>query len=146
MCKVLLEALAGAGYQMTDYEALCLLPAVVEKAGHNQVSSELARVLLDALPWLSISSWGQYGWGVAARPHVLATRLRTLQSGCKPCSASAQQPHPPLQDRVRALHRDVLRLACSLHPPHKVGACEREQQLLHRRFCVQPLARLPQGT
>lgn len=59
MCKVLLEGLAGAGYQMTDYEALCLLPAVVEKAGHNQ-------------------------------------------------------------DRVRALHRDVLRLACSLHPPHKV--------------------------
>ncbi|PRW20522.1 microtubule associated isoform A [Chlorella sorokiniana] len=59
MCKVLLEGLAGAGYQLTDYEALCLLPAVVEKAGHNQ-------------------------------------------------------------DRVRALHRDVLRLACSLYAPHKV--------------------------
>lgn len=41
MCKVLLEALAGAGYQMTDYEALCLLPAVVEKAGHNQASAGL---------------------------------------------------------------------------------------------------------
>jgi len=25
-----------------------------------------------------------------------------------------------LQDRVRALHRDVLRLACSLHPPARV--------------------------
>lgn len=37
MCRALLEALAGAGYRMTEYEALVFLPAVVEKAGHNQV-------------------------------------------------------------------------------------------------------------
>ncbi|KAL4854812.1 hypothetical protein ACK3TF_004509 [Chlorella vulgaris] len=59
MCRALLEALAGAGYRMTEYEALVFLPAVVEKAGHNQ-------------------------------------------------------------DRVRALHRDVLRLCCSLQPSHRV--------------------------
>ena len=34
---MLLEALAEGGYQLCDYEALLLLPAVVEKSGHNQV-------------------------------------------------------------------------------------------------------------
>lgn len=37
MCKYLLEALSRGGYQLSDYEALLLLPAVVEKSGHNQV-------------------------------------------------------------------------------------------------------------
>lgn len=37
MCRAVLEALAGAGYALTDYEALLFLPAVVEKSGHNQV-------------------------------------------------------------------------------------------------------------
>lgn len=37
MCCGVFEALAGAGYQLTDYEAQLLLPAVVEKSGHNQV-------------------------------------------------------------------------------------------------------------
>ncbi|KAL4424717.1 hypothetical protein ABPG77_000060 [Micractinium sp. CCAP 211/92] len=59
MCKAVMEALAGAGYALTDYEAALFLPAVVEKSGHNQ-------------------------------------------------------------DRVRALHRDVLRLASTLHPPARV--------------------------
>lgn len=37
MCKAVMEALAGAGYALTDYEAALFLPAVVEKSGHNQV-------------------------------------------------------------------------------------------------------------
>lgn len=55
--------------------------------------------------------------------------MRMWRRGCQPCGhnpgAAISQRNTPslLQDRVRALHRDVLRLACSLHPPHKVGRC-----------------------
>ena len=37
LCRALLEALQGAGYTLSEYEALLLLPAVVDRAGHNQV-------------------------------------------------------------------------------------------------------------
>lgn len=57
--RSVLQALADSGYQMTEYEALILLPCIVEKAGH------------------------------------------------------------PL-DRVRLLHRDVLRICSALHPSHKI--------------------------
>ena len=40
MCKAVMEALAGAGYALTDYEAALFLPAVVEKSGHNQVGGQ----------------------------------------------------------------------------------------------------------
>lgn len=37
LAKAVLEALIGAEYALSDYEALLLLPCVVERAGHNQV-------------------------------------------------------------------------------------------------------------
>lgn len=56
MLRVLLDALSDAGYRLNESEAACLIPAIVEKAGHNQ-------------------------------------------------------------DRVRGLHRDVLRASCAVYPP-----------------------------
>jgi hypothetical protein len=60
MCRTLMEALLAAGYQLTDYEALVFLPAVVEKAGHNQVGGcEGASV------WYLYLLLGSVGWGAA---------------------------------------------------------------------------------
>lgn len=36
LCQALLGLLVDAGGQLSQYEALCLLPCLVEKAGHNQ--------------------------------------------------------------------------------------------------------------
>jgi hypothetical protein len=120
MCRTLMEALLAAGYQLTDYEALVFLPAVVEKAGHNQVGGcEGARVWY--LPF------GLVGWGAAGGDdgaHTSPLGLGSLHH--QPTSTVAPPPPPApapprcLQDRVRALHRDVLRLASALHPPQRV--------------------------
>ena len=36
LCQALLGLLVDAGGQLSQYDALCLLPCLVEKAGHNQ--------------------------------------------------------------------------------------------------------------
>ena len=60
MAKAVLAALVARGHALSEYEAAVFLPAVVERAGHNQ-------------------------------------------------------------DRLRALHRDVLRLACGVYPAARVA-------------------------
>jgi hypothetical protein len=54
-----MEALLAAGYQLTDYEALVFLPAVVEKAGHNQVGGSAGGMQVGVHCVSSVQMWRQ---------------------------------------------------------------------------------------
>lgn len=43
LCQALFGLLVSSGAQLSQYEALCCLPCLVEKAGHNQARALSAR-------------------------------------------------------------------------------------------------------
>ena len=123
MCRTLLEALVAAGYQLSEYEATILLPAVVEKSGHNQVSRVAEAGPGVLCPVCCMRGWPDGGacWGSggdqSGAQHLCAQWIRSDHILPLPAPPAPS----PLQDRVRALHRDVLRICCSLHPSSRVA-------------------------
>ena len=53
LCQALFGLLVGSGAQLSQYEALCCLPCLVEKSGHNQARAPSGRALaaLHATGW-----------------------------------------------------------------------------------------------
>lgn len=62
------------------------------------------------------------GWAMEQRNTAACAPLAPRHSvlAVPPLRTCCPKSPVLVQDRVRALHRDVLRLASTLHPPHKV--------------------------